>query len=138
MNLTYLLNCWSEMRDFAMDSYYLKSFATEAERLPASLNNLKVMTLDEFDFDDEDQIFSLLRMLIISLNVNDLRLVLSSKKVHTIPIEDVESVDQSAYLKITKELMGSPRASPTLKMYMTCDASKLGISTQEGSFHDGT
>ncbi|KAM3269664.1 hypothetical protein P3S67_030546 [Capsicum chacoense] len=45
MNLTYLLNCWSEMRDFAMDSYYLKSFATEAERLPASLNNLKVMMM---------------------------------------------------------------------------------------------
>ncbi|KAF3642488.1 hypothetical protein FXO37_22494 [Capsicum annuum] len=192
VNLTYLLNCWSEIRDFAMDSYYLKSFATEAERLPAYLNSLKVMTLYEFDFDDEDQIFSLLRMLIISPNLNDLRLVLSSKKRNvgmevnvvnhfegpsyrtlgvlkleslkvknfhgsriemlfvkfifasapsllksTIFIEDVESVDQSEYVKITKELMGFPRASPTLKMYMICDASKLGILTQEGSFHDG-
>ncbi|XP_047252142.1 F-box/FBD/LRR-repeat protein At1g13570-like [Capsicum annuum] len=192
VNLTYLLNCWSEIRDFAMDSYYLQSFATEAERLPAYLNSLKVMTLYEFDFDDEDQIFSLLRMLIISPNLNDLRLVLSSKKRNvgmevnvvnhfegpsyrtlgvlkleslkvknfhgsriemlfvkfifasapsllksTIFIEDVESVDQSEYVKITKELMGFPRASPTLKMYMICDASKLGILTQEGSFHDG-
>ncbi|KAK4715497.1 hypothetical protein R3W88_013835 [Solanum pinnatisectum] len=80
MNLTYLLKCWPEIHNFGLDSYYLESFATEAERLPAYLNSLNAITLFEFDFDDEDQMFSLLRLLRVSPNLDVLHLVLSSKK----------------------------------------------------------
>ncbi|XP_060214134.1 uncharacterized protein LOC132641237 [Lycium barbarum] len=80
INLTHLLNCWPEVRHFNLDSYYLKSFATEVERLPTCLNSLRALTLFEFDFDDEGQIFSLLGMLKISPNLEDLLFLLSSKK----------------------------------------------------------
>ncbi|KAH0753836.1 hypothetical protein KY290_024106 [Solanum tuberosum] len=69
------------------DSYYIKCFATEAERLPAYLNSLNAITIFEFDFDDEDQIFSLLRLLRVSPNLDFLHLVLSSKKKKTDDME---------------------------------------------------
>uniref|UniRef100_A0A3Q7GEV5 F-box domain-containing protein n=1 Tax=Solanum lycopersicum TaxID=4081 RepID=A0A3Q7GEV5_SOLLC len=84
MNLTYLLKCWPEICSFGLDScYFLKSFATEAERLPTYLNSLKSITLSEFDFDDDDHIFSLLRILTVSPHLVDLHLALNSKKKKT-------------------------------------------------------
>ncbi|KAH0675073.1 hypothetical protein KY285_022874 [Solanum tuberosum] len=55
--------------------------------LPYVLNSLNAITLFEFDFDDEDQIFSLLRMLRVSPNLDVLHLVLSLKKKKTDGIE---------------------------------------------------
>ncbi|XP_049380462.1 F-box/FBD/LRR-repeat protein At1g13570-like [Solanum stenotomum] len=80
INMTYLLKCWPEVRNFGLHTYYLKSVATEAERFPTYLNNLRTLLLFEFDFDDVDHIFALLRMLRISPNLDNLVLRLSSKK----------------------------------------------------------
>ncbi|XP_059306966.1 F-box/FBD/LRR-repeat protein At1g13570-like isoform X1 [Lycium ferocissimum] len=175
INLTYLLNCWPDVLHFNLDSYYLKSFATELERLPTCLNSLRALTLFEFDFDDDDQIFSLLGMLKSSPNLEDLLFLLSSKKnggvevnvnhfegpacrtlglnklqqlkidnfhgsrtemlfvrsilssapllLKTIINEDADSVHESQRLKISKELMGFPRASP--KLEIICEQSEM-------------
>ncbi|KAH0671908.1 hypothetical protein KY284_022995 [Solanum tuberosum] len=138
------------------DSYYLKCFATEAERLPAYLNSLNAITIFEFDFDDEDQIFSPLQMLRVSPNLDVLHLVLSSKKkktdgmevnvvnhfegpayrtLGTVIHEDAESVDESQSLKIS-ELLEFPRASPKLKMYVN-HRSNTSILTLDSSSHVG-
>ncbi|KAK4369515.1 hypothetical protein RND71_013307 [Anisodus tanguticus] len=59
INLTYLLNCWPEVRIFDLDSYYFKSFATEVERLTTCLNSLRSLALVMFGFDDgRSNIFS--------------------------------------------------------------------------------
>ncbi|KAG5568651.1 hypothetical protein H5410_064331 [Solanum commersonii] len=79
INMTYLLKCWPEVRNFGLHTYYLKSVATEAEA-PTYLNNLRTLALYEFDFDDEDHIFALLGMLRISPNLDILLFELSSKK----------------------------------------------------------
>lgn len=174
-NLTYLLNCWPEVRHFNLNSYYLKSFATEVERLTTSLNSVRALTLFEFNFDDEDQIFSLLGMLRSSPNLEELLFLSSSKKkggmevnvnhfegpacrtlglnklerlkivnfhgsrtemlfvrsilssapslLKTILNEDADSVHESQCLRISKELMGFPRASP--KLEIICEPSKI-------------
>ncbi|XP_049405283.1 F-box/FBD/LRR-repeat protein At1g13570-like [Solanum stenotomum] len=72
INMTYLLKCSPEVRNFGLHTYYLMSVATEAERLPTYLNNLRTLALYEFDFDDEDHIFALLGMLRISPNLDSL------------------------------------------------------------------
>ncbi|KAK6788745.1 hypothetical protein RDI58_012543 [Solanum bulbocastanum] len=79
LELSHFMDCL-KLKTVILVSYYLKSFATEAERLPAYPNSLNAITLFEFDFDDEDQIFSLLQLLRVSLNLDVLHLVLSLKK----------------------------------------------------------
>ncbi|KAF3667413.1 hypothetical protein T459_20094 [Capsicum annuum] len=58
MNLTHLVNNWPKIICLLTDSYYLKSltFGAKVERLPTSLNKLRVMDPFEFNFDVEDQI----------------------------------------------------------------------------------
>lgn len=81
MNLTNLLSGWTKVCRLLLDSYYLKSFAsgTEAERFATRLDNLRVLTCHQFNFDDEDQISSLIRMLSASPNLNALLFSLGSK-----------------------------------------------------------
>ncbi|KAH0675422.1 hypothetical protein KY285_023223 [Solanum tuberosum] len=78
MNLTNLLSCCPQVRDICMDSSYLESFAsgTEVERLPTRLDNVNLVN-SYIDFDDEDQVFFLLRILRSTPNLKDLTLVWS-------------------------------------------------------------
>ncbi|KAK4716011.1 hypothetical protein R3W88_014349 [Solanum pinnatisectum] len=96
INLTYLLKCWPEEHTFGLHTYYLKSFAIEAERLPTYLNSLRALALFEFDFDDKDHIFALLGMLRISPNLEDLIFELSSKKKGVIEV-NVNHFERPAY-----------------------------------------
>ncbi|XP_019257276.1 PREDICTED: F-box/FBD/LRR-repeat protein At1g13570-like [Nicotiana attenuata] len=81
MNLTNLLSGWTKVCRLLLDSYYLKSFAsgTEVERFATRLDNLRVLSFHQFNFDDEDQISSLIRMLSASPNLNALLFSLGSK-----------------------------------------------------------
>ncbi|XP_060170499.1 F-box/FBD/LRR-repeat protein At1g13570-like [Lycium barbarum] len=70
MNLTNLLSSWPKVRlsSFGQLLPYGKSVASGIEA--ESLNSLRVLTLHQFNFDDEDQISSLLRMHSGSPNLN--------------------------------------------------------------------
>ncbi|KAH0713248.1 hypothetical protein KY289_009207 [Solanum tuberosum] len=164
INMTYLLKCWPEVGNFGLHTYYLKSVATEAERFPTYLNNLRTLLLFEFDFDDVDHIFALLRMLRISPNLDNLVFRLSSKKkggievnvnhfegpayrtlglLHKLqkliiknfhgsttemffvrfifasaPLLLKTVLSEDAESKSSKELIGFPRASPKLQIYV--------------------
>ncbi|KAF3640715.1 putative protein NSP-INTERACTING KINASE 3-like isoform X1 [Capsicum annuum] len=101
LNLTYLLNNWSEVSHLRLDCYYLKCFASgiEAERIPTCLNNLRVLSLFYFNFSDEDQILSLLRMLRNCLNFEDLLLFMPTLKERGgMELVDVNHFEGLAYM----------------------------------------
>lgn len=98
MNLTYLLNCWPMIKRLSLDGYYLKSLAygIEEERLPTCLNRLKALSLFNFNFNDEDQLFSLLRLFGSSPNLEDLLILLTWKKKGGMEVE-VNHFERPAY-----------------------------------------
>ncbi|KAM3395520.1 hypothetical protein P3S68_004526 [Capsicum galapagoense] len=101
LNLTYLLNNWPEVIHLRLDCYYLKCFASgiEAERIPTCLNNLRVLSLFYFNFSDEDQILSLLRMLRNCLNFEDLLLFMPTLKERGgMELVDVNHFEGLAYM----------------------------------------
>uniref|UniRef100_M1B1X7 Ubiquitin-protein ligase n=1 Tax=Solanum tuberosum TaxID=4113 RepID=M1B1X7_SOLTU len=98
MNLTNLLSCCPQVSNIHMDSSYLKSFAsgTEVERLPTRLDNVKFVR-SYIDFDDEDQVSSILRILTSTPNVKDLKLDVWSSEIKGGMEEDVNHFKGPAY-----------------------------------------
>ncbi|KAH0669060.1 hypothetical protein KY289_023553 [Solanum tuberosum] len=92
------LCCCPQVRNIYMDSSYLKSFAsgTEVERLPTRLDNVKFVR-SYIDFDDEDQVSSILRILTSTPNVKDLILDVWSSEFKGGMEEDANHFEGPAY-----------------------------------------
>ncbi|XP_049349524.1 F-box/FBD/LRR-repeat protein At1g13570-like [Solanum verrucosum] len=98
MNFTNLLSCCPQVSNIHMDTSYLKSFAsgTEVERLPTRLDNVKFVR-SYIDFDDEDQVSSILKILTSTPNVKDLILDVWSSEIKGGMEEDVNHFEGPAY-----------------------------------------
>ncbi|KAM3270588.1 hypothetical protein P3S67_028790 [Capsicum chacoense] len=74
MNLTNFLSCSPKVRELFLYGCYLKSFASDTgeERFPTCLRSLRVLCSYNFDFDHNDQIFCILRILTNNPNLKDL------------------------------------------------------------------
>lgn len=79
MKLTNLLSRCPKVSNLYLYGCYLKSLASEVERFPTHLHSLRVLCSNNFDFDDNDQIFCILRMLTNNPNLKDLLLESVSK-----------------------------------------------------------
>ncbi|XP_070058165.1 F-box/FBD/LRR-repeat protein At1g13570-like [Nicotiana tomentosiformis] len=165
MNLTNFLSCWHNVSHLILGRYFLKVLAsgTRAESLPTRLTNLRYLYFFDYNFDGEDQIFPLLRILrscpslkilqflssqgkkddkkvdvnyfeepdctaqgfnnLQTLHINKfygsrtelrfVRFILGSAPLLRKAILLVDSsINESQSLKISKELMRFPRASP--------------------------
>ncbi|OIT30983.1 PREDICTED: F-box/FBD/LRR-repeat protein At1g13570-like [Nicotiana attenuata] len=82
VKLTNLLSSWPNITLLMLDRYFLKFFAsgTGAEKLPASLNRLRVVNFHNYDFDGVNQIFPLLCILRSSPNLKALTFLLCQRK----------------------------------------------------------
>ncbi|XP_075082043.1 F-box/FBD/LRR-repeat protein At1g13570-like [Nicotiana tabacum] len=80
MNLTDFLSCWHNVSHLILGRYFLKVLAsdTRAESLPTRLTNLRSLYFAHYNFDDEDQIFALLRILRSCPNLKILQFLVSS------------------------------------------------------------
>ncbi|OIT30985.1 PREDICTED: F-box/FBD/LRR-repeat protein At1g13570-like [Nicotiana attenuata] len=165
MNLTNFLSCWHNVSYLILGRYFLKVLAsgTRAESLPTRLTNLRSLYFIRYNFDGEDQIFALLRILRSCPNLKILQFLSSQGKkgdmevdvnyfeepdcaepgfnnLQTLRISKFygsrtelrfvrfilgsapllrkaillvdSSINESQSLKISKELMRFPRASP--------------------------
>ncbi|XP_019264911.1 PREDICTED: F-box/FBD/LRR-repeat protein At1g13570-like isoform X2 [Nicotiana attenuata] len=82
INLMKLLSSWPELRKLLLDRYFIKflSSGNVAGLLSTRLNDLHDLAFCDYDFNDEDQVCSLLCVLRSSPNLKSLVLVLSHIK----------------------------------------------------------
>ncbi|XP_016446519.1 F-box/FBD/LRR-repeat protein At1g13570 isoform X3 [Nicotiana tabacum] len=82
INLIKLLSSWPELRKLLLDRYFIKflSSGNVAGLLSTRLNDLHDLAFCDYDFNDEDQVCSLLCVLRSSPNLKSLVLVLSHIK----------------------------------------------------------
>ncbi|KAH0672220.1 hypothetical protein KY284_023307 [Solanum tuberosum] len=92
------LNTLIDIINTILSQHYGPSFAsgTEVERLPTRLDNVKFVR-SYIDFDDEDQVSSILRILTSTPNVKDLILDVWSSEIKGGMEEDVNHFEGPAY-----------------------------------------